>query len=125
MKLTYEQIAELAPEWATHYGISKKYKSIIFESESLFTILKLDSGKFTGTWSQLSEGINENSKPIPRKTKPFSITQHEWSDTVCFTEISESNLRLNCDDYLNYVDLFKADAIAIAKHFGLTAEDLK
>lgn len=89
MKLTDEQIAELAPEWATHYGVNKKYKSIIFESESLFTILKLDSGTFTGTWSQLSEGINTNSKPIPRKPKPFDITQ------------------------------------VIAKHFGLTAEDLK
>ena len=63
--------------------------------------------------------------------KPFEITKHEWSDcrnlkcigkdkgleTVCF--------KVSVFNGLAFFDLDKDDAIAIANHFDLTAEDLK
>lgn len=65
--------------------------------------------------------------------KPFDITQHEWSDE----RLSHDGDTLNVEyefcsgqldsyevDFLN-LELRKKDAIAIAKHFKLTAEDLK
>ncbi len=53
----------------------------------------------------------------------FDITKHEWSDA----SIIDSN---GCDDDVQIsspelqVYLNKADTIALAKHFKLTAEDL-
>lgn len=58
--------------------------------------------------------------------KEFDITQHEWSDNfinVCFSETNNDVIRFDNDMYL--VDIEKSDAIAIAKHFKLTAEDLE
>lgn len=58
--------------------------------------------------------------------KPFDIAQHEWSDNCISVERSNTDaeqIRLDNDMYL--VDIERKDAIAIAKHFKLTAEDLK
>jgi len=55
----------------------------------------------------------------------FDISEHDWSD-VYFDHIDgEGDINLSesfCGDTF-YIS--KHDAIAIAKHFGLTAEDLK
>jgi hypothetical protein len=59
----------------------------------------------------------------------FDITQHEWSDK--FVRLHESRTseskvaELSFDNELYLVDFNKQDAIAIAKHFGLTKEDFE
>ena len=59
--------------------------------------------------------------------KPFDITQHEWSDC----ELIFNRLDIDCNIHLDSKDvdcgifINKSDAIAIANHFKLTAEDLK
>lgn len=126
MKLTDEQIAAFAPSWATHYDINEKYKCILFESEHLYTILEWDSGMFAHALPQRLCGLSESSKPIPRKPKPFDITQHEFGDDKLSLLIGEGDLISINDNCSNSCfDLFRDDAIALAKHFGLTAEDLK
>lgn len=58
--------------------------------------------------------------------KEFDITQHEWSDSFISVESLNTDsdvIRLDNDMYL--VDINKDDAIAISKHFKLTAEDLE
>ena len=70
-----------------------------------------------------------------QKQKPFDITKHEWSDEAKDCHISFNNPSWAGGDLQiciaepsgNYADdeLIKEHAIAIAKHFGLTAEDLK
>lgn len=58
--------------------------------------------------------------------KDFDITQHQWSDEFVSVETANTDsdvIRLDNDMYL--VDIDKDDAIAIAKHFNLTAEDLE
>ena len=123
MELTDEQIAAFAPEWATHYDINEKYKCILFESDHLYTILEWDSGVFTHVLPQRLFGLSESSKPIPRKPKSFDITQHEWSDEAArFSKRNKEFIVLSTGRDLT---LDKSDAIALAKHFGLTYENLK
>jgi hypothetical protein len=55
--------------------------------------------------------------------KPFDISEHEFSDTVGFVELANGELTLNCTG-LNYIELYKDDAIVIAKVLGVTGEDL-
>ena len=67
--------------------------------------------------------------------KQFEITQHEWSDEAKDCRILFNNPSWAGDDLQievsdangNYADalLIKEHAIAIAKHFKLTAEELK
>ena len=135
MKLTDEQIAAFAPSWATHYDINEKYKCILFESEHLYTILEWDSGMFTHVLPQRLCGLSESSKPIPRKPKSFDITQHEWSDEAKDCGVSfrapawvMPDIEINIKDVNggdNTAVLLREHAIALAKHFGVTAEDLK
>lgn len=59
--------------------------------------------------------------------EPFDITKHEFSDGLSISNMCKSSIEVafdNNEDW-NYVPLHKDDAIAIAKHFGVTAEDLK
>lgn len=64
--------------------------------------------------------------------KPFDITQHEFSDERLSFSGDTLDADVGCCAYyddsiaevINY-DFNKTDAIAIAKHFKLTAEDLK
>ena len=120
MKLTGEQIAELAPEWATHY--SDRLSDTLFESEKLFSTFDKVNWKHGRRHRQIT-GIEDDSKPIPRKSKSFDITQHEWGDeAVRLVESSRDFIVLSTGRGLA---LNKSDSIAIAKTFGLTAEDLK
>lgn len=59
--------------------------------------------------------------------KPFDIAQHEWSDGLVTFEMVdfENDVRLICDNVDYEFFMGKKDAIALAKHFKLTAEDLK
>ena len=58
--------------------------------------------------------------------EPFDITKHEWSDdALCFGCVDcEGDIEISCTDTDGEFYLAKHDAIAIAKHFGLTNEDL-
>lgn len=120
-QLTDEQIAELAPDWATHY--SSFSNGVIFENLTEYQIYS--KGVFYGKKHKSENGdkTTREVKPIPRKN--FLSSGREFGGTVCFVEISDDNIRLNCDDYLNHIVINKHDAIALAKHFSLTAEDLK
>lgn len=115
--LTKEELA-LAPSWATHYYAHDD--KVVFESPAHFQMLKDGA---------LSERLNNatgyiTSMAVEIKRQPFDISKHEWSD--------DDVLVLRCSDrviaFQNHdenVYLARFDAIAIAKHFGLTAEDLK
>lgn len=71
------------------------------------------------------DGAFQKSKPIK---KPFSIMEHRFSDTY-FRPWSANDevieLELEDDGVFGYVQFNKQDAIAMAKHFNLTAEDLE
>ena len=64
----------------------------------------------------------------------FDITQHEWSDRdVGVDDFSNEYIDLCVNYFDNYNDcvneaglrVTRKDAVAIAKHFGLTKEDLE
>lgn len=61
------------------------------------------------------------------KVEPFDITQHEWSgDQVEGATVEDECLFIDDNDYdISTISIDRKDAIAIAKHFKLTAEDLK
>ena len=62
------------------------------------------------------------------KQKPFDITKHEWScvsvDGVFVYDCGDIDIEFNPNINTGQVSINKKDAIAIASHFGLTAEDL-
>jgi len=78
--------------------------------------------------------INEHSKwntraPINKDQtiKDFDITQHEWSDTpIKYLDNDASGVELEATESAWFVNFYldKSDAIALAKHFKLTPEDL-
>lgn len=104
-QLTDEQIAELAPDWATHYGYAC--------GDLVFVDCKA---------CKIKESI---TKPIPRKK--FDISEYEFSDKYAtYTGCSASMVHidvLNCG-IPNGIFFDKDDVVAMAKHFNLTAEDL-
>lgn len=122
--LTEEEL-KLAPDWATHYQIldlSTKYK-LDFVSKSEFCHLN-NQNELTEVMSHIA-GITPEDIEIPRDKKPFDITKHEFGDTVQHMESDGCELSLYCVDGFRHVELYKDDAIAIAKALGVTAEDLK
>ena len=122
MKLTDEQIAELAPDSCDFY---------CFKGGELFfhNCLGLDVHNLKGdrvSNDTLDSGEWKRAKPIPRKPKPFDITQHEWSDkdiTYCIGLADKVYLSDGMKGFT--LCLNKDDAVTLSKHFGLTAEDLK
>ena len=56
----------------------------------------------------------------------FDITKHEWSDRYAKVHCIRATTRyIFLDSEDNSVEVSKADAIAIARHFKLTEGDLK
>ena len=56
----------------------------------------------------------------------FDITNHKWSDDFINVYESETtNEVIRFDNNMYMVDINKKDAIAIARHFKITAEDIK
>jgi len=114
---------KLAPEWASHYFIFAGDKVLFVDKQN----------KKASTLDMINDGCCPQSYSdwfcdddlIEIKRKPFDITKHEWSDVYFDYVDCDDDIRLysphsNGDFYLG-----KDDAIAIAKHFGLTVEDLK
>lgn len=131
-ELTEEEL-KLAPEWATHY-YAYSGGDILFECEYKNALYSEILGFM---WREmLSTGICDRSEPLPKK--PFDISEHKFSDSkLNFDGFSDGALVLSAEyeqwvgDLNGYsleelpINVNKDDAIAIAKHFGLTAEDLK
>lgn len=121
-QLTDEQIAELAPDWATHF--SYLCGGIVFENIENYQIYA--EGVFYGKKqkSENSDKTPRDLKPIPRKK--FDISEHEFSDERIGFSQDEKGLLVEVEgDFYEVAYINKGDAIAIAKHFNLTAGDLK
>jgi len=130
-ELTEEEL-KLAPDWAYFYGIFNG--EVVFMSRG-----RDDNGDYT--FYHKEHGIYKGREPIYMlcdkviKQKPFDIAKHEWSDVakdchILFNAPSWAGGDLQiciADPNGNYADdvLIREHAIAIARHFGLTAEDLK
>ena len=56
--------------------------------------------------------------------RDFDIKQHEWSDSIAEIE-AKSGDTLVLKFHGSWISIDKKDAIAIAKHFNLTTEDLE
>ena len=54
----------------------------------------------------------------------FDIKQHEWNDIIAEIE-TESGCTLFLKFNGSWISIDEFDAVAIAKHFKLTAEDLE
>lgn len=115
-KLTDEQIAELAPDWATHY--SCMLAGIVYLSECHWQVYT------EGVYSDIHnrKAISKDAKPIPRKK--FDIREYEFSDSIAEFEVEVCDT-LVLKSHGSWFSFDKDDAIAIAKHFNLTADDLK
>jgi len=134
MKELSEEELKIAPGWAVYFVADGN--DILFLNKDknvgqwLVEEFELECGfdlqeEFKVTCDQLSSF--DEFHPL----NGFDIINHEWSDcrnlkcigkdkgleTVCF--------KVSVFNGLAFFDLDKDDAIAIAKHFDLTAEDLK
>ena len=126
-KLTEEELRK-CPDGFLEYGFNRSGGVFFFDRNRGVGVvcggnleLKLSKGHYAFY----------ECKPIPKPKKPFDITKHEFSDErISFSDTLDVDV--GCDAYYddsiievaNY-DFNKKDAIAIAKHFGLTIEDLK
>lgn len=131
MKLTDEQIAELAPDWAEFYLLNAKCEivpkviSFYDSTRSRAKWFYLDSNMWSpDSYSKIHAAVG--IKPIPRK--PFDIEEYEFSDIFGSHHSSaDGNVYFTAIELGRKVkfSIAKEDAIALAKHFKLTTEDLK
>tara|TARA_R110000851_G_scaffold303237_1_gene460785 strand:- start:177 stop:539 length:363 start_codon:yes stop_codon:yes gene_type:complete len=117
--LTQQEIKS-APDWATKFEVSN---TAIRWSDDSFIQWFYEDGK-------LSDKICfnpcfVNSKPIPRKA--FDISEHEFSDDEISREVQATSdcVQLDMVDGSRPALLDKNDVISLAKHFKLTADELK
>ena len=120
--LTEEEL-KLAPDWATHYFIMGADRALFVDKENR-KASDLDMIKSNTCPASYSNWFDDLDLCELKPKKPFNITKHEFGGTVGFVECDGSELTLNCTG-CNYVELYKDDAIAIAKSLGVTGEDLK
>ena len=113
-KLTQQEI-DNAPEWATHYTITRPASLPMYESTKSYQVV--DNNRRI----QPPKGISSHAKPIPRKE--FDIHAHKFNGELSVYGLTE--LCVTMEERENFVDIGMRDAIALAKHFKLTAEDLK
>ena len=126
-ELTEEELS-LAPEWAVKFDFFSD--RLVFMSDALettnqtstFRFIEIDSGDY---WVGNDGDYDLCTRLIVKE--PFDITKHEWSDgDLSFDFIDgDGDIILDCLGDCGGLFISKKDAIAIAKHFGLTAEDLK
>ena len=124
-ELTEEEL-KLKPDWATHYNIFDESRCrIVFSCHERFQILNSDGSLFDEGF--LEEGFDSCLEGTDVEIPKFDITQHVWGDSdICKIEVIDGNLRLYLtSNDVSYIECVRDDATAIAKHFGLTEEDLK
>lgn len=119
-ELTKEELV-LVPDWATHYWILDD--KVMFESVAHFQLL--DGIVLSERYNNAAGYIT--SMAVEIKGNQFDISKHEWSDDgVDCARVIDSELFIDDRDYgISSISISKQDAIAIAKHFGLTEGDLK
>lgn len=117
-QLTQQEIDQ-APEWATHYVIPAGIEAIRWRDSKHFQWSDCDCKQNLGGWSILE------CQPIPRKE--FDISAYEFSDLEIERAIQHDSdeVQLDMMDGSRPALINKRDAIALAKHFKLTSEDLK
>ena len=118
-ELTEEEL-KLAPDWAYMYSITSN-NNVRFHSDLMFCIF---NGHVVSD-IVISEPENFGTRLLNKK--PFDITKHKWIDgALCFGCVDcEGDIEISCTDVDGEFYIARNDAIAIAKHFGLTKEDLK
>jgi len=125
-ELTEEEL-KLAPEWATHY-FAYRDGDILFESDSKSTLY---SSQLNGMLPVIeTSGACSKSKLF--RPSFCDASKYAFSDNrLSFSGGTFDACIDACDccdgtvaEVVNF-DFNKDDAIAIAKHFCLTAEDLK
>ena len=120
--LTEEEL-KLAPDWATHYDtdfmVAYPVKVTFIDEDRAVDLFQNDN---LGDIYDNNLGIRKEDRLI---VKPFDITKYEFGDTIQHFESYGSELSLYCVDGFRHVELYKDDAIAIAKALGVTGEDLK
>jgi len=121
MKLTDEQIAELAPDWATHYSHNATTLTFSNTEKAVVTDFK---GVYQCSEHDNEVGFKDEDKPIQRKK--FDISEYEFSDErIGFLQDDKGLLVEIEGDFYEVAYINKNDSIALAKHFKLTAEDLR
>ena len=123
MRELTEEERRLAPEWATHYFILDVDKVFFANKESKkgLTLIMING---YGSY-QPYIGCFCDDDLVEINQKPFDITKHEFScDSFYSVELRGGMIELEGEYCVNYT-LNKKDVIAMALHFGLTAEDLK
>ena len=117
--LTQQEI-DNAPSWATHYVLN--CDGVMFESLSKTQMM------IKGQLTDLIPfgGVSIGAKPMPRKSFDISEYEFKYFDSACVSVDSENEIEIQiheaqeCTKYIT-----KSDAIALAKHFKLTADELK
>ena len=118
--LTQNEI-DNAPEWATRYAIVAN--DICYVDDKYWIVLGTDGVSMKEKMLLDNPRSHEYTKPIPRKE--FDITSYEFDDkfNIMILEVNDdSSVSLDVDTVDTYIT--KQDAIALAKHFKLTANDL-
>ena len=122
-ELTPQEI-NAAPEWAVKYWVMDNHGG--HRAGKICFVNKLNNiTQWQGSEKCGIPSLGTLSfKQIPRP--PFDISEYVFSDSTIIVDESRVNdctLGLNTQSE-TFVDIRKQDAIALAKHFKLTASDL-
>ena len=118
--LTPQEIKN-APEWATHYFIAENY-GIRWSNDSGY---QWRGDEFHSISHGGATRLLRDSKPVLRKA--FDISEYEFSDDEISREVQATSdcVQLDMVDGSRPALLDRNDAISLAKHFKLTADELK
>lgn len=116
-ELTQQEI-DNAPKWATEYCV--QYQSIRYSNKTHYQWVDAESSEKKGHFTGRSILM---TRTIPGKE--FDITEYKFSDPeIGATQFDDDEVQLDMVDGSRPALLNKRDAIALAKHFKLTASDL-
>jgi len=121
--LTQQEIDD-KPEWATHYCIGDFTDNDRICYEGNIPVADYCYQYVGGIIVGGNNGITEDAKPIPRKE--FDITTYDYSHGgLTLHSVDDVNGDLYLSHYGEVHRRTRKDTIAEAKHFKLTAEDLR
>jgi hypothetical protein len=122
MRYLTEEELKLAPDWADSYFMNLSGRLVYFSA--ITGNAQLFGHDYIIRYLSEDHYAFSRCKPIPRK--PFDITQYVFSDGRINFDKYHNGLLVEIEsDFYECAHINKDDAIAIAKHFNLTAEDLK
>ena len=114
-KLTEEE-REFMPVWATHYWIPSSPNKVMFESQSYFQLLS--DGELSTKYDNAAGRITGSAVELVKET--FGIYKHEIVEYGYVGVNKDGNIYVKKSGF----NIDKDRCIAIAKHLGLTVEDL-